>query len=73
MVNDRAERWLGLASEHPTENGHVVGQLRVRSNHLPAPLTPLVGREQEVAGSRSLERGSQVPGTSASCRGITWR
>src|SRR5713101_6160099 len=54
MVNGRAERWLGLASEHPTENGHVVGQLKVQSNHLPAPLTPLVGREQEVAAVSTL-------------------
>ncbi len=59
-MNDRVEKRLVFASEHPAENGHMTSQLRVRSPNLPAPLTPLVGREQEVAAASTLLRRPEV-------------
>src|SRR5437588_702198 len=40
--------------QHPDEAELVPDQVNVRSHHLPAQLTPLIGREQEVAAASAL-------------------
>ena len=43
-------------AEHSVEVEHISGHLRVRSHNLPAQLTPLIGREQEIQAVCALLR-----------------
>src|SRR5215471_4657363 len=49
-----------FASEHLAGNGHGSSKLKVRFQNLPSSLTPLLGREQEVAAACDLLRRPDV-------------
>ncbi len=48
------------ARQHPVEADHMPDQVNVRSHNLPAQLTPLIGREQEVEAMCALVRRTGV-------------
>src|SRR5207253_8145680 len=49
-----------MTSEYPVKAGQVSGPLKIQFNNLPTPLTPLVGREQELTAVRTQLRRPEV-------------
>jgi predicted ATPase/serine/threonine protein kinase/DNA-binding CsgD family transcriptional regulator len=57
---DAGRTIFALPSEYPTKAGQVSGALKMQLNNLPAQLTPLVGREQEVTAVCTQLRQPEV-------------
>jgi len=51
---------LAPTSEHPAQHGHRADLLTFRDDTLPLPLTPLLGREEDVTAVSALQRRSEV-------------